>query len=108
MTRPDAAPCVPSTAWQELPLAADEPALFAGFGREIMAQQKAVAAKSKAALMRGFHAKLHAGLRAEFKVMPGLPPHACYGVFAVPRTFPALVRFSNLSLIHISEPTRPY
>jgi len=98
MTRTDAAaisPAVPSTAWQERSLAPDEPALFAGFGREIMAQQKKVAAKSDGEPMRGFHAKLHAGLRAEFEVMPGLPEHACHGVFAVPKIFPALVRFSN-------------
>lgn len=101
MTRTDAAaippatPGVPSTAWQECPLAPDEPALFAGFGREIMDQQKKIAEKSDGEPMRGFHAKLHAGLRAEFEVMAGLPQHACHGVFAVPKTFPALVRFSN-------------
>ena len=44
---------------------------------------------------RGFHAKIHAGLIAEFQVLADLPEHARYGVFAVPRTFPALVRFSN-------------
>ena len=44
---------------------------------------------------RGFHAKIHAGLIAEFQVLADLPEHARYGVFAAPRTFPALVRFSN-------------
>jgi hypothetical protein len=92
---PSATSCVPSTKWQERPLAPDEPALFASFGREIMAQQKKVAATSDGDLLRGFHAKLHAGLRAEFEVMTGLPQHACHGVFAVPKNFPALVRFSN-------------
>ena len=94
MTRTDAA-ANPSTAWKEYPLAPDEPVLFEGFAREIMAQQKEVAAKSDGKLLRGFHAKLHAGLRAEFTVQADLPPHACHGVFATPKTYPALVRFSN-------------
>jgi hypothetical protein len=84
----------PSTAWKEV-VEADEQSLFEGFAREITARQKEVAAETRGPLRRGFHAKLHAGLMAEFKVLPDLPEHARYGVFSAPRIFPAVVRFSN-------------
>jgi hypothetical protein len=84
----------PSTAWKEV-VEADEQALFEGLVREIAARQKEVAAESGEPLRRGFHAKLHAGLRAEFEVLADLPEHARHGVFSAPRIFPALVRFSN-------------
>ena len=77
---------------------ADEQTLFEGFAREITARQKEVATETGGPLRRGFHAKLHAGLMAEFKVLPDLPEHARYGVFSAPRIFPAVVRFSNESL----------
>src|SRR4029079_10724455 len=48
-----------------------------------------------APVRRGFHAKLHAGLVAEFQVLADLPAEARFGVFREPRVFPALVRFSN-------------
>jgi hypothetical protein len=41
------------------------------------------------------HAKGHIGARAELTVLPNLPGHAQVGLFAQPRTFSALVRFSN-------------
>src|SRR5262245_24912916 len=84
----------PSTAWRELVMLGEQ-TLFEGFAREIAAQQKDVASKADGTLHRGFHAKLHAGLMAEFEVLPDLPVHARYGVFSVPRVFPAVVRFSN-------------
>jgi hypothetical protein len=82
----------PSTAWKEKPLRG-EPKLFHDFARDIVAYQKKDAGKN--GLLRGFHAKVHAGLIAEFRVLPDLPEHARYGVFVEPRTFPAVVRFSN-------------
>jgi hypothetical protein len=83
----------PSTAWKEIPLPG-EAALFKDFAGDIVAYQKKDADKDGRPL-RGFHAKIHAGLIAEFQVLADLPEHARYGVFAEPRTFPALVRFSN-------------
>jgi hypothetical protein len=82
----------PSTAWKEIPLAG-EPALFEDFARDIVAYQKKDADKDGP--LRGFHAKIHAGLMAEFQVLAELPEQARHGVFAEPRTFPAVVRFSN-------------
>ena len=83
----------PSTAWKEV-LLANEQALFEGFADDIGSYQKEDADSEKG-LFRGFHAKMHAGFLAEFQVLADLPEHARYGVFAAPRTFPALVRFSN-------------
>jgi hypothetical protein len=83
----------PSMAWKES-IDPDEPKLFESFAREIETQQKALAPGPSSPL-RGFHAKLHAGLRAEFQVMDNLPAYARQGIFREPRIFNAVVRFSN-------------
>jgi hypothetical protein len=88
------ASAAPSTAWREV-IEADEQTLIESFAREIEARQNEVAADTKGPLRRGFHAKLHAGLKAEFEVLPDLPEPARWGVFSAPRVFPAVVRFSN-------------
>jgi hypothetical protein len=100
-----AAPTSPSTAWKEV-VEPDEQALFEGFASEIAAQQKEVAQRTGGPLRRGFHAKLHAGLISEFQVLADLPAYARFGVFAEPRVFPAVVRFSNgqPTLIRDSRP----
>ena len=95
----------PSTDWRELP-ENDDQELFQGFAREIQEQQRQIAATTMSgaqttpavsahALQRGFHAKLHAGVRAEFHVLAGLPVYAQFGLFRQPRIYPAIVRFSN-------------
>lgn len=85
----------PSTAWHEQ-VAPDEQALFESFANCVIGtKQKEVAEKTDGTLRRGFHAKLHAGLVAEFSVMDNLPACARFGVFSKPRIFPAVVRFSN-------------
>src|SRR4051812_3897297 len=91
---PMASPSLPSTAWKEI-IEPDEQAIFEGFAREIEAQQAEVAQQTGGPLRRGFHAKLHAGLLAEFQVLDDLPTSARFGVFGEPRVFPAVVRFSN-------------
>lgn len=110
-TNPKAGPLPPSTAWEE-EFEVGEEELFKGFAREIeerqdrelrkieerrdgSAREKEVAERVGGRLLRGFHAKPHAGLVAEFEVLPDLPAHARFGVFAEPRVFPAVVRFSN-------------
>ena len=47
--------------------------------------------------------KIHAGVIAEFQVLPDLPEHARFGVFREPRVFPALVRFSNGESSNIAD-----
>ena len=93
----------PSTAWKEIPLAG-EPALFEDFADEIVAYQKKDAVENRP--LRGFHAKIHAGFIAEFQVLADLPEHTRHGVFAAPRTFPAVVRFSN-GASHINPDRKP-
>lgn len=82
----------PSMGWKEK-LLDGEPGLFHDFARDIVAYQQQDADDGKP--LRGFHAKFHAGFVGEFQVLADLPEQARHGVFAVPRTFPALVRFSN-------------
>src|ERR1043166_1535805 len=84
----------PSTAWREV-VEIDEQALFESFAREIVNQQKEAAQQTNGLLHRGFHAKLHAGLMAEFQVLANLPAYARFGIFIEPQVFSALVRFSN-------------
>jgi len=47
---------------------------------------------------RDTHSKGHAAVRAEFIVEPDLPPELSVGLFSKPRTYPAWIRFSNLSI----------
>lgn len=85
---------IPSTTWKEL-IEPDEQALFKNVAREITAQQNKVAQQTGGGLLRGFHAKIHTGLMAEFRVLPNLPAYGRFGVFREARVFPAVVRFSN-------------
>jgi hypothetical protein len=100
LTRTDSIPAAPaggaapSTAWKEV-VAPGEERMFRDFLAVIERQQKKFAATPGGAPHRGFHAKPHAGLAAEFRVLDGLPEHARHGVFREPRVFPAVVRFSN-------------
>lgn len=85
----------PSTAWEEK-FEPGEDTLFDDFVRRvILKRQKEVAREGGVELLRGFHAKPHAGLAAEFEVLPDLPEYARHGVFREPKVFPAVVRFSN-------------
>lgn len=73
-----------------------EPAIFEKFAAEIAAFQHQDAKTTKDGKpLRGFHAKIHTGVMAEFEILPDLPAHARYGAFAETRVFPAVVRFSN-------------
>jgi hypothetical protein len=87
-------PFSPSTAWQEVALP-DEQNLIDRFAQDIGRFQKEDEDAKRGKPFRGFHAKPHAGLIAEFQVLGDLPDYARQGVFAMPRIFPALVRFSN-------------
>ncbi len=44
---------------------------------------------------RPVHAKSHGILKAKLDVLPGLPPELAQGLFATPRTYDALMRFST-------------
>jgi hypothetical protein len=54
-----------------------------------------VAAKHRHGL-RDAHAKSHGILTGELRVEPDLPEHLAQGLFAAPRSYPVIVRFSTL------------
>lgn len=45
--------------------------------------------------VRDAHRKAHGCVQATFTVLDGLPPKLSQGLFAVPRSYPAVIRFSN-------------
>ena len=45
--------------------------------------------------LRSVHAKSHALLEGELKVLPNLPAQLAQGIFEVPGTFPVLMRLSS-------------
>lgn len=83
----------PSTSWKEV-LAPDEAAVFERLAQDIAAVQ-AHAAQRRGSAARGLHAKQNVVTSARFEVLPDLPPHARVGLFAEPKTFEAVARFSN-------------
>lgn len=83
----------PSTSWKEIVTEGEE-ARFKGFAEEIGAMQRAQAAKS-GAIARGLHAKANASFLARFEVLADVPEDARVGLFATPKTYDAVVRFSN-------------
>jgi hypothetical protein len=86
----------PNTTWKEQQLEPGEHDLFERFARNVlMPRQREVSQGTDGRVRRALHTKLHAGLMAEFQVLPDLPEQARFGVFLEPRTFPAVVRFSN-------------
>jgi hypothetical protein len=90
----------PSAEWKQVPHP-DEAKAFEDFASFIVRQQDKAADQLKAQghngqlPLRGFHAKTHAGMRAKFTVVDGLPDFARFGLFREPREFDAVVRFSN-------------
>lgn len=85
-----------ATEWKEI-IPADESARFERYAEMFGAMQRAAAAKAKHAKVtdRALHAKANLAARAELEVLPDLPPEAAVGMFATPRTYAALVRYSN-------------
>ena len=66
----------PSTTWKEQ-LEPGEHELFERFARNVlMARQREVSQRTGRPVQRALHVKLHAGLMAEFQVLPDLP-RAC-------------------------------
>ncbi|HEY4058929.1 MAG TPA: hypothetical protein VGM39_20080 [Kofleriaceae bacterium] len=83
---------MPATDWKEV-IPADEPAQLERFAAIIGAIQAKSAVNAK--LSRGLHAKGNLGLVGELEVLADIPAEAKQGMFATPRTYPALVRYSN-------------
>lgn len=83
----------PSTEWREV-IGPDEGALFERLAQDLAGVQAMVAAK-RGAPHRALHAKGNVLARAEFEVLAGIPEHARVGLFAEPKKYDAVVRFSN-------------
>ncbi|MBI4865649.1 MAG: hypothetical protein HY816_01740 [Candidatus Wallbacteria bacterium] len=84
----------PTTAWKEV-VRPDEAQVFPKFVEIINYNQGEQARRAGSAPARGFHAKHHTALTAEFRVLPDLPDHARQGVFKEARSYPCWVRLSN-------------
>ena len=83
----------PSTEWKEV-IGPDEAAVFERLAQALAGVQAGVANKA-GSVQRALHNKPNLLVRAEFEVLAGLPPHARVGLFAEPKKYDALVRFSN-------------
>ena len=53
---------------------------------------------------RGANAKTYGVVRAEFRVLEGLPSHLAKGIFREPTTFPAWVRFADTGSVITADP----
>lgn len=87
-------PNASSTTWRESP-GADEAAEIERLARAINGYQRLFADRGDGRPRRAFHVKSHAGMHATFAIVDEVPEKARFGVFAVPRSFNAWVRFSN-------------
>ena len=81
-----------STGWKEV-ASADEDARFEAYAKRFQALQKRNA--QNGALRRALHSKGHGIYEATLEIAAGIPEHARHGLFAQPKTYEALVRFSN-------------
>ncbi|MCC7510684.1 MAG: catalase family protein [Planctomycetes bacterium] len=69
----------------------DEAALIA----RLVVQNLALLNEKERPVRRGQHAKHHGCVLADFEVEPDLPAELRHGLFATPKTYKALIRFSN-------------
>jgi hypothetical protein len=76
---------------QSLP---DEDELIRQVVKAMESANRQVAAKHRHGL-RDAHAKSHGVLAGELEIAPNLPAHLAQGLFAVPRTYPVIVRLST-------------
>jgi hypothetical protein len=83
----------PSTDWREV-IGPDEGTSFEKLAQDLAGVQSMVA-KKRGTTHRGLHAKANVVARAELEVLAGIPEHARVGMFAQPKKYDAVVRFSN-------------
>lgn len=88
----------PSTDWKEV-IAPGEAELFERLAQDLAGVQ-ADAAVKLGSVNRALHARPNLAARATFEVLAGLPEHARAGLFAEPKSYEAVVRFSNGSSVH--------
>ncbi len=61
-----------------------------------MTRESGITAERYGHAVRASHAKSHGLLKGELVVPEGLPPELAQGLFAAPRSYPALVRMANV------------
>lgn len=83
---------MPASDWKEV-IAPDEASIFEGYAAYLGELQSKRAAGG--ALDRALHSKANLGVEAEFEVLASAPEEARVGMFATPKKYAALVRFSN-------------
>lgn len=83
----------PATDWKEV-IADDEGARLEALGADLARMQAALVAK-RGKRQRALHAKPNVVAKGRFEVHAGLPEHLRVGLFAAPRGYDAVVRFSN-------------
>jgi len=62
---------------------------------EVLQQQLAKQFEATGQRLRGVHVKSHGCVQGEFQVIPDLPAEFAQGLFAQPREYSVMVRFSN-------------
>lgn len=85
----------------EAPLA-NEQETIAQIVRSMKREAEKVAEREHHAV-RASHAKSTGLLKGELRVLPGLPPHLAQGLFAQPRSYPAVARFAQGPGEHLSD-----
>ena len=83
---------VPSKDWKEI-IAPDEDARFALFAKQFVELQRMNAYQGQVG--RAVHHKFHGGFKARLEIFADLPEPARHGLFAEPKVYDALVRYSN-------------
>jgi hypothetical protein len=79
-------------SWTET-IPPDEESRFARYAEQLGDMQKR--RDGDGTKSRALHARQLGGVRAEFEVLPNVPPEAAVGIFGTPRVYPAFVRYSS-------------
>ena len=82
----------PSKNWKEI-VAPDEETRFARFANQLLELQRIHAVAGR--VQRVLHNKQHGGFEARLEILGDLAEPARHGLFARPRVYDALVRYSN-------------
>ncbi len=90
----------PNKDWKEI-VSPDEDARFAVFANQLVELQRMHTIEGRAG--RALHHKMHVGFEASLEILTDLPEPARHGLFAIPRTYDAWVRFSNGSSLVQSD-----
>ncbi len=94
----------PSKDWKEI-VPADEETRFARFAEQFVELQRMHAVDGRAG--RALHNKLDGGFEARLEIFGDLPDPARHGLFAAPKVYDALVRYSNGSSRSPQEDEKP-